>query len=375
MRENNRKRIGVDFHVVNGKYQGSRTYLLELLSRIIVLCPDIDFYFFLEDTKVLFTISDAFKEKNVFLIKMPAKNPFFRLLFQLPYYQKKYDLALLHTQYIIPPLSYKNCIVTIHDILFETHPQYFTRSFILRSKILVRWAAVRSKHVFTVSRYSKEQIKNTYGIPADKITLTYNGVSPRYFPGENGCHYLTRRNLKPKSYLLCVGRLEPRKNYPALLESYSRIKNKNYPLVIAGQKDFGFEKIFLQIDQLALRGKVIFIEDADDMELASLYRNTLLFIYPSHAEGFGMPVAEAMASGVPVITSANTSLHEIAGSAAITIDPSNVQELTDVMNDLINSREKRERCVADGLSHVNQFNWDLSAGIMAQKYRSIVHND
>ena len=142
-------RIGIDFHVVDGIYQGSRTHVIDLFSEVIRISPDIHFVLFLANTDFLKKFSPVFSAANVELVHMPHTNPIKRLCLQLPIYQRKYRLDILHTQYILPIPSLAKGIVTIHDVLFESHPEYFTPLFILRSRILVRLSAWRAQHIFT----------------------------------------------------------------------------------------------------------------------------------------------------------------------------------------------------------------------------------
>ena len=133
-----RPRIGVDFHVVDGIYQGSRSHVLELFARVIRICPDIDFFLFLDNVNALQEISKDFSLPNVHLVHMPYSNSIIRLCIQLPILQIKYKLNILHTQYISPVPSFCKTIITLHDILFESHPQYFSKLFNFRSNHIAR---------------------------------------------------------------------------------------------------------------------------------------------------------------------------------------------------------------------------------------------
>ena len=116
------KRVGIDFHVVDGIFQGSRSHVLEIFSRVFRICPDIEFYLFLEQVEMLRELSPAFLLPNVNLVHMEHANPVKRLCMQLPAFQKRFGLDLLHTQYISPVPSFSKTVITLHDILFESHP-------------------------------------------------------------------------------------------------------------------------------------------------------------------------------------------------------------------------------------------------------------
>jgi len=169
---------------------------------------------------------------------------------------------------------------------------------------------------------------------------------------------------------LSVGRLEPRKNRLGLLRALALLPTPRPKLVIAGQRDFGYEKIFQLRDELLLQDDVIFLETASDDLLAALYRNARLFVYPSFAEGFGMPVIEAMASGIPVITSNTTSLPEVAGDAALLVDPHSPEEIRDAMNRVLHDEALAARMREAGIRRAEVFNWDGAADMLADKYRA-----
>ncbi|KAF3998165.1 glycosyltransferase family 4 protein [Glaciimonas immobilis] len=364
-----RLKIGIDFHVLDGKFQGSRTHVLELFSRLIAQSPDIDFYLFLDKPELLLTLSSTFSASNVHRIRMPQANPLKRLYWQLPRLARKYELDILHTQYILPwPLSCLG-IVTIHDVLFETHPEYFEWIFVLRSRVLMRVAAKYAAHVFAVSEFSRSEIKRLYGIPESRISVALNGADfTRFIPGKEGEHLLKKRGLVSGGYILSVGRLEPRKNHRLLVEAYAMLDKEALPLVLIGQPDFQFDDVFTTITRLNLWGRVHVFEDVSDIELPVLYRHACLFVYPAFAEGFGMPPLEAMASGVPVIVSNTTAIPEVVGDAGVLISPYEVAPLAAAMKQLLADPLERIRLSCVGHERALSFNWDAPARQVRERY-------
>jgi len=355
-------KVGVDFHVLDGKYQGSRTHLVELFSRVVVMAPEIDFYFFLDKVEALAGCSPAFASPNVHPVRMPHAGPVKRLCWQLPKMQREYSLDLMHTQYVGPLPSFSPCVVTIHDILFETHPQYFTRFFVLRSRAMMRLAAMRSRRVFTVSEFTKAELIKRYSVSPDRLTVIHNGVDRRkFFPGPDGAEHLARWGLSSNGYILSVGRLEPRKNHCALLDAYASIGPSAPPLVIVGQRDFSFGAIFQTLERLELTQRVRILEDVDDDDLPVIYRHAKLFVYPSWAEGFGIPPLEAMASGIPVISSNTTAIPEVTGDAALLIDPGSPVQIAEGMTRVMGDDPLRRDMVAKGLARALEFSWENAA--------------
>ncbi|MCP5277280.1 MAG: glycosyltransferase family 4 protein [Thiobacillus sp.] len=362
-------RVGIDFHVVDGKFQGSRTHVLELFAEVIRQSPDIQFYLLLDNPDELINISPVFSFFNVVRVRMPHTNPVARLIKQLPDMQKKYSLDVIHTQYILPIFFDCKGMVTIHDVLFESHPQFFQYFFRLRSMIFMRYSAKKAAHIFTVSEYSRDEIARRYDVTADKITVIPNAADPnRFFPGDAGYEHVMARGLSPRNYILSVGRLEPRKNHAMLVRAYKQLGNNAPPLVIVGQRDFSYGELFKEVSRLDLSGQVLIFEDADDRELPALYRNALLFVYPALAEGFGMPPLEALASGVPVVCSNSTSMPEVVGNAGLLVEPNDESALTEAMRKVLGNPSLALRLVSQGLLQSKQFSWQESAHRVRKQY-------
>jgi glycosyltransferase involved in cell wall biosynthesis len=262
-------------------------------------------------------------------------------------------------------------MVTIHDVLFESHPEYFTSFFRLRSQVFMRLAAMQAEHVFTVSDFSKREICNRYGMKPNAVTVTPNSANfAKFYPGRDGADLVQTRGLAPEGYLLTVGRLEPRKNHVTLLKAYVKLGPSAPPLVIVGQRDFGFEEMLATVADSEARGRIHVLENVGDQELPALYRNCLAFAYPSLAEGFGMPPLEAMASGVPVIAADNTGLTEVVGNAGVLVDSHDVDGLTNALHAVSQDASLRASLIDSGLKQARSFSWDSAAMSVAQQYRA-----
>ncbi len=361
-------RIGVDFHVFDGKFQGSRSHLLGLYAEMVTLCPQYHFYFFLEQTQALAELP-AFRGSNVSIIRMPHANPLYRLAWQLPKLKRQFRLDILHTQYMLPLGSRHGSAVTIHDVLFEPFPEFFEPLFVLRSRLMMRWAARRADMLFTVSEYSRQEISQRYGVPLERIGLLHNAVDgARFFAGPPGQDQVHQRGLVCGQYFLTVGRIEPRKNHAAILRAYAQLPGNPPPLVIVGQRDFGYTDFESALTALPATHVVHVLADVDDQALPALYRHALALIYPSLAEGFGMPPLEGLASGVPVITSNNTAIPEVMGDAALLIDPTNQTELAKAMQRVRSDETLRATLVAAGMNRALEFTWRKSALSLAAAF-------
>lgn len=365
-----RLRLGVDFHVWDELFQGSRSHLLGLYRAAITQAPDIDFVFFLNDVDGLRQAHAEFRQPHVQLVRMPSRPGPVRLALQLPWLQWRHRIGLLHLQYRLPLLRLGPCACTIHDALFETHPQFFPRGFTWQSRLFYRHAARHAALLMTVSEFSRQEIARHYGVDARRIVITPNAVDPtRFHPGPDGRDTVEALGLTPGEYLLTVGRLEPRKNHVTLIEAYARLGPQAPPLAIVGQRDFHYSAALDAITRLGLGERVKLLESVGDAQLPAVMRHARLLAYPSFAEGFGMPVLEAMASGVPVISSQGTSLPEVAGDAAWLLPPESVDALADALRTLLADPQRRTAMIEAGLRQARHFDWHQAAAALLQGVR------
>ena len=356
-------RIGVDFHAFDGKFQGSRSHLIGLYRAMVALCPDMHFVFFLDKVAELAALP-GFDRPNVTCVHMPPANPLVRLAWQLPRLRRRHRIDILHTQYITPLWGGGRTVVTIHDVLFEPFPQFFTPFFVWRSRWLFRRSACRADAVMTVSEYSRQEIAHRYGVPASRIGLLLNAVDPLVFHPAGGAsddEVLLRRGLLPRGFFLTVGRIEPRKDHATLLRAYARLGTGAPPLVIVGQRDFGYGDFEAALAALPRGADVRVWSDVGDEELPVLMRQAMAMAYPSLAEGFGMPPLEAMACGTPVITTSTTALPEVVGDAGLLMPPGDEVSLAAHMQCLMNDQGLRTTLSRKGLERAACFTWDAAA--------------
>jgi len=368
-----RKLIGIDFHAWDGIYQGSRSHLLGIYRAAIQLAPEFDFIFFLHDTEGLLRDFPEFDRPNVRLVKVKQWPSFLRLSLQLPWLSFQHRLDLLHMQYRVPLWFRGEAACTIHDVLNESHPQFFSWAFNQFSRLAAAYSVRKCKTLLTVSQYSRQELADRHGVALSRIGVTYNGVDPhRFFPATDtlasDTQLLQRLNLTSGQYVLTVGRLEPRKNQANLIRAWGALPQPAPPLVVVGQRHFSFQDIYAA--QSEVGRPVMFLHDVGDHELPVLMRHAKLFAYPAYAEGFGMPIIEALASGVPVVTSNTTAMPEIAGTHAILVDPTQVASIQGgLAAGLALSGAEKETVIAAGLAQAAAFNWDSSAGVLIDRFR------
>jgi glycosyltransferase involved in cell wall biosynthesis len=235
----------------------------------------------------------------------------------------------------------------------------------------------RAKVLLTVSQFSLKEIARLYLIDPLEVTLTGNGVNPARFrpvsPGgsdeSNGAGAVRALGLEPGEYLITVGRPEPRKNHLNLVRAYAQMAEPRPPLLIVGQRDVEHDEAFAEVTALGLQDEVRFLEGVTDAELPALVRHARVFVYPSFAEGFGMPVLEAMASGVAVATSNTAALAGVTEGAAVTADPADPKAIAAAIEQLLFDGALRRRLSAAGLEIAAKHRWDTSAKALLAAYR------
>jgi len=221
--------------------------------------------------------------------------------------------------------------------------------------------------IITVSRNAKRDLVKFLGISEEKIEVIYHGSEPERPELQDKSYFVPVQNKgkSDASYILWVGRMYGHKNLTRLLYAYNKL-TKTYQgirhrLVLCGMKGWGYPSFIKTIENLDLKDKVIFKGYVPDDVLKSIYANANLFVFPSLTEGFGFPILEAMSHGVPVITSNYGAMAEIAGDAALLVDPYSIEEIAEAMYRVLTEEKLRVSLVKKGLKRASQFSWERTA--------------
>ncbi|MGQ8705923.1 glycosyltransferase family 4 protein [Serratia sp. TSA_198.1] len=281
---------------------------------------------------------------------------------ELPYALKKKGSPLLLNLCSTAPAFYQNQIVTHHDVTYKRYPSSFSRKFRFVYGVLIPRMLKSSRHLLTVSEFSKEEIHNVFGYPKEKISIIYNAVNDAFAKAE---HKSTDRQ---NAYLLAVSSPNYHKNFHGMLSAFETVsKEFDVSLKIIGKTAVSFS----QQDFSALLShsdKVEFMGRVDDQELINLYQNALAFVFPSFYEGFGIPPLEAQSCGCPVISSNAASMPEVLQDSVIYFDPNNIAMISDAMKEIISDSELRTELTRKGNLNLKRFSWHASA----QKVSDIV---
>ncbi len=256
----------------------------------------------------------------------------------------------------------------IHDINFEHHPgdsKWLTSKYY--RYFFPRFASEATR-IATVSEFSKKDISDTYKIDPSKIDVVYNGINEFFKPADDWSQQGTRTKFSyGKPYFLCVGALHPRKNIKRLIEAFGIFKKNlksDVKLMFAGPGFWGLKEIRRTIEKCEYQNDIIFTERLSDEDLSKVMSAALALTYVPYFEGFGIPVIEAMAAEIPVITSNVTSLPEVAGDAALLVDPLNISDIAAAMARVYQNRELREELISRGRARCHNFSWDRSAALL-----------
>ena len=304
--------------------------------------------------------------KSKFFRKLPLRFLFEQLL--LPHYCKKLKIAvLLSLHYTMPYLTDIPVVVIFPDMTFYLFPHLHEKFKRFYFKTFIPLSIKKSRHIITVSQSTKQDMRALFKLgERDKITAIHLGVAPLQPQTEQETlGHLDTWALKNKQYFLYVGTLEPRKNIPALMAAFHQLSGtaaaQNMPLVIVGGKGWCYDEIFQKVKEYGLEERVIFTGYVAEEIKQSLLHHAFLFIYPSLYEGFGLPILEAMIHGLPVITSNVSSLPEVAGDAALLVNPSNSQEIAAAMHKLLTEPSFYTSMAEKSRARAASFTWAQNA--------------
>lgn len=295
---------------------------------------------------------------------------------------KKEKIDLLHCTANTAPLnSPVPLIVTIHDIIYLEQIDFKGTSYQnlgnLYRRFIVPKIAEKSKLVLTVSEYERGNIVKRLNLPEEKVKVLYNGVGVQFnnrYSKEEVEHFRQKYAL-PSQFIMFLGNTAPKKNTPNVIKAYVDffLQSPNrIPLVLLDYKKELVSKILNEVNQPELLSEFVFPGYIPYREIPLMYNAAALFLYPSLRESFGLPILEAMACGVPVITSNTSSMPEVAGDAAELIDPFNYKALSAAMGQILANEDLRNRNKEKGLQRAKKFTWKASAEELRHIYETIV---
>jgi glycosyltransferase involved in cell wall biosynthesis len=366
-------KIGVDARLLSGPATGIGRALIEISKRLSRINPDIIFYVphqanahSLLSLELSGSVESSFGEK-IF--------EHFWSQTYLPYYAKRDEIDVFwgpaHRLPMLLPKSIPR-VLTIHDLVWITHPgtmNFFGR---LSEKVHMPYSLNQADKVMAVSNSTQLDLLNEF--PRIKEKLSVISLGSTIFPINLDSETHLRLGIE-KKYILFVGTTEPRKNLTRLIKAYSRLAfgiKLEYDLVLVGRYGWGNVNLPSLIKLLGLSKHVKLLGYVSDEDLATLYRSAVFLAMPSLSEGFGLPILEAMSAGIPVLTSNCSSMPEIAGGAALLVDPLSIDSIQEGLERLLTDPQLRISLSANALKNAMQYSWDKCAGDLMNLFEDAI---
>ena len=358
-------RVALDAHVVGRRKTGNETYLLALAAGLAAR-PDIELTAYLERGAVWPGAADGMVVR-----RLRTTWPHLRIPLELPIRARLDGVGLLHVQYVAPPVSGVRVVTAIHDVSFEDEPGLLPAPMRLRLQSTVRLATRTSAAVVTPSEFSRGRILHHFDLDPRRVVVTPPGIPPVASPREADAAAIRAGLGLSSPFVLCVGNLERRKNVPRLIAAIARARERGVELslALAGQRGSGAREVDEAIVRHRAEGWVRLLGYVDHATLDTLYAEALIVAYVSVYEGFGLPVLEAMARGTPVVAADRTAIPELAGDAALLVDPHDVVAISDGLAAAASQPEVRDRLRRAGPIRAAAFSLDAMAEATMRAYR------
>ena len=355
-------RFAVDAHAIGRHLTGNEVYVRSLLNALATQVQDDELIAYVSGDGAAKSVPRNVKTRSI------ATNPFVRLGFDLAMRCREDRPDLLHVQYTAPLACPVPVVVSVHDVSFLEHPEYFTRDRAMQLQFTVRRTVYRASRILTGSEFSKSSILKVYGdLDEDKVVVVPNAAAGEFrpVPRDSAVAAVRERFGIHGPFVLSVGDLQPRKNQIGLIRAFARLV-RAYPqlkqnLVLAGKETWFADQVHRAARESGVADRIQFCGFVSDTDLLQLYNACDLFVFPSFYEGFGLPALEAMACGRSVVCSHTSALPEVVDGAAILFDPYALDEIVRALADLLLDPELRARMERLGLQRAAHFSWQKTA--------------
>ena len=365
-------KVGIDAKWYFSGPASGKMVIRNLVNELLKIENDIQFYIILDknqqDSKLDFS---DFKANKLYIW---AGNNLLSNIFCIPKLARKHNLDYVLYQTAVSCFGRHKKIAYIHDLIYITHPQYFTlteRIYLKPLKFLTKFA----DSIVTVSESEKLRIQSL-GFSDKNIQFIHHGYDPIFktldlFDPEDVTETIKKFKL-PQRYILNVGRINTRKNIPNLLKAFKLLEDETIKLVLVGKNDWKTDNLKVLINDPLIKNRIIFTGGVSNHELAIIYAKALIFCFPSYEEAFGLPPLEAMASGVPVVVSNSSSMPEVCGDAGLYVDADSPISISQGLTYLIKNDLVREKYRSLSLERAKSFSWNKAANELITIFSSNV---
>ena len=363
-------RLALDVSPLVGTRAGVGTYVERLIRALIAISPEHQYYLYTPHPLPDADVAVLGKFPNAKVVRCPA---------WLMGRRARWDrVDIFHgMNYKLRGWGRYGGVVTIHDLALDRIPQPSRKLFGQQSSFRRgRRTALRASRVIAVSQHTASDIAELYGVPRERIAIVTNGAGGDFYPIVDKLlvdSVKARCGIVRGDFVLATGGAEPRKNIVRVLEAFGRVPGlrEKFHVVVVGGVDRGSGLLHETVRRAKLQSAALFPGHVPPEDLRALYSSCYAFVFPSLYEGFGMPVLEAMACGAPVICSNTSALPEVAGDAAILVDPTSVEAIANAMARVLSSEDVREELRRRGPIRAKSFGWDRSARELLQVYADL----
>lgn len=280
--------------------------------------------------------------------------------------------------FISRPVKSGKVVATIHDLSFRRFPEYVEKKNLAYLNYNLPKTLAQADKIIAVSEFTKSELLKFYRINSEKISVIHGGVDETFFNVKDEIKLKeAKERLKlPDTFFLWVGTIEPRKNITGLIEAFTafrKMREGNCKLVMVGKKGWNYEGFFEKLRSSPFKNEILITEYVSDHDLPFIYNLAQAFVFPSFYEGFGHPPLEAMACGVPVVTT--PALEEVVGEAALKIPPGNTKDLAEAMVSILENKILREDLIQKGFERAKKFSWNRTAEKTLSLYEEVLKGE
>jgi glycosyltransferase involved in cell wall biosynthesis len=367
-------KIAIDAHAIGRHLTGNEVYVRSLLTGLAAVDRQSEYLAYVSVPGVETLIPPGVSVRRV------SNNPFVRLGFDLPRRVRADKPDVLHVQFTGPLLCDVPEVVSVHDVSFLEHPEYFHWERSMQLRMTVKRTVHRAARILTGSEFARQSILRAYRVDPDKVVAIPIAANPifRPLPRERAQREVRDRLKIEGPFVLTVGDLQPRKNHLGLLrafeglvQTYPQIRQK---LVLAGKDTWFAPQIRDAARNSRVADRILFTGFVEDSDLLHLYNACDCFVFPSFYEGFGIPILEAMACGRAVACANTSSMPEVADGAGILFDPTSISEIARALADILLDAELRARLERLGLQRAPQFTWNRTAERTLELYQDVAES-
>lgn len=371
-------RIAIDAHSIGAKLGGNESYALNLIEALAQVDQSNEYTLYVTTTQAYDRLHQRwpnFKVRNT-----RPHTPLIRIPLTLSAELRKNPVDVLHVQFTAPPFCPCPVVVSIHDLSFEHLPHTFNRRSRTQLRLTVRHSARRAARIISLSEHTKRDIVETYGISAEMISAIPLAAPTHFAPvsDDNELQRVRQTYGIVGEYILTVGSIQPRKNLARLVRAYASLRKKqigdSFPkLVLVGKCAWLYDETLRALQETGIKDSVILTGYVPESDLPALYSGARCFVYPSYFEGFGLPPLEAMKCGTPVMVGNATSLPEVVGDAALTVDPFDINAIASGLESMLNDSVLRDTLRVKGKARATFFDWRDTARRTLGVYEQVVH--